>query len=253
MRNLFLLPVTALALVLSSCGEQKAEKAADDSSRTSAIPAPFLDPVDHNKRKADSLLATLTPAQVRELPDSLLNFLGNYGHLDKIDSLHRIAIAEEQTRRYPSARTGVRGAASPPASSVTNLDQTPSWYRGSKPWSEIGKEGRITILRGHAAYEAQQAAAAQPGSGENEKAAADGRQLINKIVQQYGLDPVYREPDTFGPRMVIWLPSAAWQKLSRSQKEAIEAFMSSNYANWGIGVGRIRGRDVLYDDLVVQR
>jgi hypothetical protein len=103
-----------------------------------------------------------------------------------------------------------------------------------------------------AAYEAQQAAASQPGSGSDDRAVAQGRALIDKIVRQYGLDDVYREPDTFGSRMVIWLPEAAWTKLSQTQKKAIEAYMASNHANWGIGVGRIRGKDVLYDKLVVE-
>lgn len=108
------------------------------------------------------------------------------------------------------------------------------------------------MLRMHAAYEAQQAAASQPGSGTDEQIAAEGRRLIDKIVQQHGLDRVYRNPDTFGPRMVIWLPNVAWRKLSSVQKKSIEAFMSSNYANWGIGVGRIKGRDILYDELVIE-
>jgi hypothetical protein len=71
-------------------------------------------------------------------------------------------------------------------------------------------------------------------------------------VRQYGLDAVYKEPDVFGPRMVIWLPRSAWSKLTAAQQKAVEAYMSSNHANWGIGVGRVRGRDVLYDEIVVQ-
>jgi hypothetical protein len=35
-------------------------------------------------------------------------------------------------------------------------------------------------------------------------------------------------PDVFGPRMVIWLPRAAWVKLTAAQKKAIKAYMSSN-------------------------
>ena len=53
--------------------------------------------------------------------------------------------------------------------------------------------------------------------------------------------------------MVIWIPIAAWNKLSASQRQSLEAYMSSKYANWGIGVGRVRGGDVLYDKVVVER
>ncbi len=168
--------------------------------------------------------------------------------------------------QYPAANAGstLAADASPPlqrtaarnepvlggATGVS--DEAPSWYQGSKPWSEIGEEGRATMLRMRAAYEAQQAAANQPGPGSDGRESVEGRLLINKIVQRYGLDPVYKNPDTFGSRMVIWLPTVAWAKLSATQKKSIEAYMSSNYSNWGIGVGRVRGKDVLYDDVVVQ-
>jgi hypothetical protein len=52
--------------------------------------------------------------------------------------------------------------------------------------------------------------------------------------------------------MVIWLPAKAWNTLPAQDKKAVEAYMGSNYSSWGIGVGRVRGGDVLYDDLVVE-
>lgn len=103
-----------------------------------------------------------------------------------------------------------------------------------------------------AAYEAQQAAALKRSSGAPGQAASDGRRLVANIYRRYGLNPEYSKPDTFGPRMVVWLPTAAWRKLSTLERSSIEAYMSANYANWGIGVGRVSGRQVLYDELVVE-
>lgn len=40
--------------------------------------------------------------------------------------------------------------------------------------------------------------------------------------------------------------------LSATQKESIEAYMASEYSNWGIGVGRVMNRMVLLDRLVVE-
>lgn len=40
--------------------------------------------------------------------------------------------------------------------------------------------------------------------------------------------------------------------LSATQKESIEAYMASEYSNWGIGVGRVMNRMVLVDRLVVE-
>jgi len=108
------------------------------------------------------------------------------------------------------------------------------------------------MLNMRAAYEHQQAQAREPGSGAGGATVARGRQVINSIVKRFGLDPVYEEPDTFGPRMVIWLPAKAWNTLPAQDKKAVEAYMGSNYSSWGIGVGRVRGGDVLYDDLVVE-
>jgi hypothetical protein len=144
----------------------------------------------------------------------------------------------------------------PPIKAV-DIDETPSWYRGSKPWKTVSRSEREKLLRLRAAYGAQEATARQPATGSSAEgdasAAAAGKRLINRIIAQYGLDPAYRTPDTFGSRMVIWLPEAAWNGLSANQKRSIEAYMSSQYTNWGIGVGRVRGKEVLLDNLVIER
>jgi hypothetical protein len=165
--------------------------------------------------------------------------------------------AEEPARGVPKNTAKPTHPAPAPAAPIAHenpqvSDVPPSWYQGAKLWSEIGLEGREQLIRMRAAYEAQQATAQQAGSGSDDKAVAAGRALIDRIVQRYRLADVYKEPDTFGPRMVIWLPEVAWARLSSAEKESIEAYMSSRYTNWGIGTGRIRGEDVLYDNLVVE-
>jgi hypothetical protein len=138
-------------------------------------------------------------------------------------------------------------------SAADDVSQAPAWYNGSKPWSEIPPEARRKMRAMRAAYEAQQATARQTGTGREDQASVDGRSLIERIVREYQLDPVYKEPETFGGRMVIWVPIDAWNKLSASQRQSLEAYMSSKYTNWGIGVGRVQGRDVLYDKVVVKQ
>jgi hypothetical protein len=165
----------------------------------------------------------------------------------------RTAPTSPVSSNAPAVSESVSAAPAPQVhEDIRVSDTAPYWYNGAKPWSAIGVEGRETMMRMRAKFEADQAAANQPGSRSSDKAAAKGRRLIDKIVRSYGLDDVYREPDTFGPRMVIWLPQAAWAKLSQGEKKSIEAYMESKYANWGIGVGRVRGKDVMYDDLVVE-
>jgi hypothetical protein len=82
--------------------------------------------------------------------------------------------------------------------------------------------------------------------------AEEGRKLIEQICKEYKLDPYYQSPQMFGPRMVIWLPGNAWDRLTPAQQSSIIAYMSSKYKNWGIGVGRVNGPDVMADRLVVE-
>lgn len=137
--------------------------------------------------------------------------------------------------------------------SLESIDQTPAWYQGSKPWSSIGREGREQLLRMRAHYEANEASAHETSGTAPDAAAKAGRRLIDRTVTKYALDDYFRTPDTFGSRMVLWLPERAWDAFSAVQKQSIEAFMKSNYANWGIGVGRVQGREVLFDRLVVEQ
>ncbi|MBA3342879.1 MAG: hypothetical protein H0T48_13725 [Gemmatimonadaceae bacterium] len=139
-----------------------------------------------------------------------------------------------------------------PMTSAPDVDATPSWYDGAKPWSSISKEGRQTMIQQRAAFESFEAKARERGHGEDEKMAAAGKALISRTVQRYGLNPTNAEPITFGSRMTIWLPEKAWVGFTPRQKKSIEAFMSSNYANWGIGVGQVSDGEVQLDRLVVE-
>ena len=130
----------------------------------------------------------------------------------------------------------------------------PPWYQGSKPWSEISEEGRDEILKMRSGYEAYQERAEEPAHGDTDPDIAQaGQVLIGNICDEYGLDSHYKTPHMFGPRMVIWLPEAAWANLSDSEKRSVSTYMSSQYANWGIGVGRVSGIDVMADQLVVEQ
>jgi hypothetical protein len=133
-----------------------------------------------------------------------------------------------------------------------DISRAPAWYRGTKPWTSISPEGRREILRMRRGYEATRRQANEPSTAAPAAGAAAGKALLNRIVTQYGLHDFYRQPDMFGPRMVIWLPKSAWVKLTSAQRRSLESYMSSRYANWGIGVGRVQGRDVLADQLVVE-
>ncbi len=132
-------------------------------------------------------------------------------------------------------------------------DTAPSWYQGSQPWSEISVEGRQEILNMRAAYETYQERAAEQADEQVDPALAQaGEALIRSICDKYRLDSYYKQPHLFGPRTVIWLPEAAWSDLSDTQKLSVSAYMSGRYKNWGIGVGRVSGVDVLADRLVVE-
>lgn len=113
----------------------------------------------------------------------------------------------------------------------SSIDKTPDWYRGSKPWTSITKEGREELLRMRAGYEAIRDKAEKPGPGVSGRTPADGRKLIDKIITKSHVDAFYLKPSMFGPRTVIWLPEQAWDGLSVVEKKSIEAYMSGSYAN----------------------
>jgi len=137
---------------------------------------------------------------------------------------------------------------------TTSINETPYWYQGVDPWDELSLAERSGILRMRARLEANESSAAQPSSTvvDFDQAQA-GRALIHEMIDAAGVDSFYRSPSTFGARKVIWLPESAWRDLDDVQRQSIEAYMSSSYENWGIGVGRVSGRDILADRLVVER
>lgn len=74
--------------------------------------------------------------------------------------------------------------------------------------------------------------------------------IIKQTCREYGLDPYYEEPHQFGSRIVIWFPSDAWSRLTTVEKQTIRKFMMSRQMPWGIGVGKVSGRDVMADRLI---
>lgn len=134
-----------------------------------------------------------------------------------------------------------------------NIDKTPSWYNGQKPWSSISRSGREEIIAIRRKIEENKAKANAPSTQQVLASSANkGDQLIENTLKQYGIHAFYRTPSMFGSRMVIWLPEEAWNKYSPEQKASIESYMKSKYKNWGIGVGRVSGVDIMADQLVVQ-
>lgn len=133
-----------------------------------------------------------------------------------------------------------------------DIDKTPSWYNGDKPWSSISREGREEILSIRRKFEADKIKANEPSKQKVlTKSVKEGEQLISKAHKQYRIHSYYKIPRMFGSRMVIWLPEIAWNKFSPDQKASIESYMKSKYENWGIGVGRVSGADIMADRLVV--
>lgn len=134
-----------------------------------------------------------------------------------------------------------------------DIDKTPSWYNGKKPWSSISRTGREEILSIRREFEANKSKANEPSNQQVSVSSVNkGEQLIDKTLKQYGIHSFYKSPSMFGSRMVIWLPEKAWNKYSSEQKTSIESYMKSKYTNWGIGVGRVSGVDVMADRLVVE-
>jgi hypothetical protein len=143
-----------------------------------------------------------------------------------------------------------------PAGAVWSLNDTPDWYNNTLgPWRNLSEQQRKDLWNARSSYESVMTDAMTPASSAtaNAEIAAAGQRVLHRVVREYNLDPYFREADTFGRRMVIWLPEGAWAKLSTADKDALQAFMASKYANWGIGVGRQKGREVLFDRLVIER
>jgi hypothetical protein len=81
--------------------------------------------------------------------------------------------------------------------------------------------------------------------------AKEGRKVIDTVVKRHHLRTLYKEPSGFGGKSVIWLPEAAWRNLTSQQKKYVESYMRHTYIkDWGVGVGRVHGVDVLCDRLV---
>jgi hypothetical protein len=132
-----------------------------------------------------------------------------------------------------------------------DIDKTPAWYDGSKPWKSISKEGRQEMLSLHAGFEAAKREAKTPSSSRvSQSDAAKGEDLVRKTIKRFRLDHFYETPSIFGKKMVLWIPEKAWNAFTESEKRFIEAYVKSKYQNWGIGVGRIKGSDVLSDRIV---
>lgn len=143
-----------------------------------------------------------------------------------------------------------------PTVGAWSLDEVPDWYAGTLgPWKQLSEETRRNLWNARGSYEGVMNEALKPAEPQRAapEAAARGERILHRVVADYGLDPYFREADTFGPRMVIWLPETAWARMSDPDKRALEAYMASKYRNWGIGVGKQKGREVLFDRLVVER
>lgn len=78
----------------------------------------------------------------------------------------------------------------------------------------------------------------------------NGKNLIEKIHKQYKIHSFYSEPVRSGSRMVIWLPEAAWNKLTENEKSSIRSYMKGQYSNCGIGIGRVDGVDIISDKII---
>jgi hypothetical protein len=74
-------------------------KATQPTSASAVASTPMADLVASNRRYADSLLKGLSVAQIRALPDSLLNFVANYG------TIKRKTLAKEQADRAGPSET----------------------------------------------------------------------------------------------------------------------------------------------------
>ena len=118
----------------------------------------------------------------------------------------------------------------------------PDWYTGTIPWSSMPVNVRREFVR-----LAHEGAPSPP----IEVRRAAGKNVLNRIRDEYQLRDSVTEATAVGNRMVIWLPDSAWDKLSPHSREDLKAFVSSKYSNWGIGVGPVTNGRVVHSRLVV--
>jgi hypothetical protein len=157
-------------------------------------------------------------------------------------------------RLNPREITGENGNSTPEKveAAATGPDP-PSWYHGTTPWSEVGPQER-DVLKMIAEDRAEKAEALKALDHALTGNTADsGEALIVNACDKNGVNAFYKTPHMFGQRMVIWIPENDWDRFSVDEKSDVESYMSSRYTNWAIGVGRVRGGDILSDRLVVVR
>ena len=66
-----------------------------------------------------------------------------------------------------------------------DIDKTPSWYNGKKPWSSISRAGREEILSIRRKFEANKSKANEPSNQQVSVSSVNkGEQLIDKTLKQ---------------------------------------------------------------------
>ena len=147
-----------------------------------------------------------------------------------------------------------RSSPAPVVFTQNDIDKTPSWYTGSKPWTSITEEGRREMLRVRRRFEANNRKASETPVRRvvDQGGAEEGKKLLEQICDEYKLDPYYKTAHAFGSRAVIWLPVEAWEGLTPAERSNLKTFMVDRHTSWGIGVGRLNGKDVLSDRLVLK-
>jgi len=127
----------------------------------------------------------------------------------------------------------------------------PEWYEGEKPWREISEQGRRELLIWRREYDRAHAAAKRPPAFEADPAVvARGERLVADAIDRRGLSSFYKKPGQFGPKTVVWIAEDDWRAFTPVEKDAIRTWMRASHRRWGIGVGRVKGIDVLADRVV---
>jgi hypothetical protein len=132
--------------------------------------------------------------------------------------------------------------------SVGLPDNKPDWYSGEKPWAEISENGKREIIRLHNGFDLSKKEAIIAAEKRiDPKSAKIGKENFEKVLNKFNVYPFYKKPSQFGPKMILWIPEKGWNSLSGESRRSIMAYASSLYKNWGIGVGRVKGRDIMSD------
>ena len=135
-----------------------------------------------------------------------------------------------------------------PILAQARTEQIPPWYSGSKPWAELPNKTKTEITRLHnGVEEAKRQATLPPTSTQERKLVMMGKESIDRIVIKYKLDKFYNKPSISGRKNMFWIPEVEWRKLPPEIRRSIVAYAKSLNKNWGIGVGRVKGKDVLAD------